>query len=68
MRLLAPQNMFIRHFSGALGVDKGLTRIQSCIIRGSGEKRSNAFCRGLGGFLPKQFPEIVSLTQFIFIL
>jgi len=33
---------------------------------GSGEKRSNAFCRGLGGLPSRQFPEIVSLTQSIF--
>ena len=37
---------------------------KSCIIRGSDKKRSNASCRGLGGLLLRQFPEIVSLTHF----
>jgi hypothetical protein len=55
-----------RHFSGAQKWWKGFTRIKSCIIGGSGEKRLDAFCRGSGGTPPEQFPEIVSLTQFIF--
>jgi hypothetical protein len=40
--------------------------LPNCIISCSGEKRSNAFCWGLGGLLPKQFPENVSLTHLIF--
>ena len=65
-----PKNsQLIGTFSVLLSKISGFTRYKrapSCILGSSGEKKSNAFCWGLGGLPPRQFPEIVSLTQSIF--